>query len=779
MSRIQFFTSLILACTWASLAHGQLDTIHWIPPLHSRDAQQINDHYLYISTPSIAPVEVVIRDGSGAIFGDSPYSVWNGNPLEVYIADGQTSGSKLMVAQSELNMTLSNRGLVISASEPIFCNARYRSFYQAEALTGKGTSARGKTFRYGAMPNWTQQNLRSFVLGIMATDNSAQVQISGYDPNVIFAGLSAVNDDVLSFLLSPGESRVYSGYANSNSNLAGMIGALIQSSGDIVVNVGNWCGSVGTGSGQDIGVDQIIPIGFLGTDHILVEGIGDPTQERGLVVAHYPNTEVRLNGSITPAAVLQPGEWYMTNNSDYTGTPHANMFIQVSEPAYVYQFLAGSSSQSTPGLNFIPPISCGMPFEVNEIPSVQSIGSTNYSGGIFAITEEGANLTIDGASQFGAVAVDGYPGWETYRILNLTGDITVESTGPLAVGLFGSSADAGFSGYYSGFSLNTSANFTASSEVCWGDDAILEFNGDTIDGGTLIWDFGTLDVEEMGDDAFLADTPFPGDYVVSLFVASEQCSDSSSQTITFFPPYEGESTANACGSYLWNGDALTSSGVYYDTLTSITGCDSLVQLNLEIMGMPDPLMADWSTDTAVYCPAPGTLLFGMASDDVYQNDWTYTPFGFSETIPLASYNSTAEYVGPGIYEITYATGPPCNLSATGIMAVELEDCNVTIPNVFSPNGDGENERFVVEGLHNLDGVRIRIFNRWGKLMFLENNFGSSAGWDPRQNASEGTYFYVLEIPLLSSELTITSLEGTETKTGPQTILYQGSITLVR
>ena len=64
-------------------------------------------------------------------------------------------------------------------------------------------------------------------------------------------------------------------------------------------------------------------------------------------------------------------------------------------------------------------------------------------------------------------------------------------------------------------------------------------------------------------------------------------------------------------------------------------------------------------------------------------------------------------------------------------------------------------------------------------MFLENNFGSSAGWDPRQNASEGTYFYVLEIPLLSSELTITSLEGTETKTGPQTILYQGSITLVR
>ena len=65
------------------------------------------------------------------------------------------------------------------------------------------------------------------------------------------------------------------------------------------------------------------------------------------------------------------------------------------------QFLAGSASQSTPGMNFIPPISCGMPNEVDEIPSVQSIGNTNYTGGIFAITEAGANLTIDGTPQAG------------------------------------------------------------------------------------------------------------------------------------------------------------------------------------------------------------------------------------------------------------------------------------------------------------------------------------------------------------------------------------------
>ncbi len=68
-------------------------------------------------------------------------------------------------------------------------------------------------------------------------------------------------------------------------------------------------------------------------------------------------------------------------------------------------------------MNFIPPISCGMPNEVDEIPSIQSIGNTTYTGGIFAITEAGANLTVDGNPQFGAVGVDGFPGWETYRYL--------------------------------------------------------------------------------------------------------------------------------------------------------------------------------------------------------------------------------------------------------------------------------------------------------------------------------------------------------------------------
>lgn len=759
---------------------AQLDTVHWVPPLHSRDGAQIEDHYLYLSTPEQVPVTVNIYDGSGALFGDSPYTIENGQPLSVQIGNGQMAGSKLMVGPSELNETLTNRGLKIEASAPIFCNARYRSSWQAEALTSKGSKAQGQIFRLGGMPITYQGGLRSFVFGIMATEDNVQVQISGYDNNVVFAGTPTLTDDMLSFSLNEGECRVYSAYANSDANLAGVLGALVESSGNIVVNVGNWCGSTGTtSSNQDIGADQIVPVQYLGTDHILVEGIGDPSQERGFVVAHEPNTEVYLNGSATPAATLQPGDWFMAQNSDYTGTPHGNCYLRTSRPAYVYQFLAGSASQSTPGMNFIPPISCGMPNEVDEIPSIQTIGNTNYTGGIFAITEAGANLTIDGATQTGAVAVDGFPGWETYRILNLTGDITVESTGPVAVGLFGSSADAGFSGYYSGFSLNINAAFDAPTAVCWGDDAFIEFAGDTVGGGVLNWNFGGLETNDLGNDLFEIATETPGDYTVYLDVQGDLCADTSTHVVTFYPPYSGSSTASACSEFTWNGTTFDASGIYNDVLTSATGCDSLVELTLDIMHIPDPLMSDYTDDTLVYCPAPGSMLFGQQADPLYQIQWTYFPPGSSDGVLLSDPTNAVPYVGPGLYQIDYFTGPPCDFEATGLLEVEIEDCSIIIPNVFSPNEDGKNDRFRISGLHNIEGVRMQIYNRWGTLLFSDLDFGGSAGWDPRSNASEGTYYYILQIPIATDELTVTTVEGTEILEGPTTATYHGHFTLVR
>jgi len=200
---------------------------------------------------------------------------------------------------------------------------------------------------------------------------------------------------------------------------------------------------------------------------------------------------------------------------------------------------------------------------------------------------------------------------------------------------------------------------------------------------------------------------------------------------------------------------------------------------LDIMSLPDPMMVDYVDDTLVYCPAPGSLLFGWQADPLYQIQWTFWPAEGSDSIALPDPTEAVPYSGPGVYAIDYFTGPPCNFSATGEIDVTIEDCEIIIPNVFSPNGDGKNDRFRISGLHNLEGVRMQIFNRWGTLIFSDLDFGSSAGWDPRLDASEGTYYFILDIPVVNEELTVVSIEGTEVLEGPTMATYQGPFTLVR
>jgi gliding motility-associated-like protein len=69
---------------------------------------------------------------------------------------------------------------------------------------------------------------------------------------------------------------------------------------------------------------------------------------------------------------------------------------------------------------------------------------------------------------------------------------------------------------------------------------------------------------------------------------------------------------------------------------------------------------------------------------------------------------------------------------------------ILIPNVFTPNGDGENDFFTVSGT-NLASVECDIFNRWGQKMFSWTNI--KGFWDGRtlsgSEAPDGTYFYMV------------------------------------
>jgi len=112
-----------------------------------------------------------------------------------------------------------------------------------------------------------------------------------------------------------------------------------------------------------------------------------------------------------------------------------------------------------------------------------------------------------------------------------------------------------------------------------------------------------------------------------------------------------------------------------------------------------------------------------------------------------------------------------NRSAPGnIVCVDNTACSVySLPNVFSPNGDGFNDLFHPFPYTSVTGIDCTIFDRWGKAVFKTKD--PDINWDGKdkttnQPCSDGTYFFVCDL----DEIT---LHGTVRRS------IQGSLTILR
>lgn len=74
--------------------------------------------------------------------------------------------------------------------------------------------------------------------------------------------------------------------------------------------------------------------------------------------------------------------------------------------------------------------------------------------------------------------------------------------------------------------------------------------------------------------------------------------------------------------------------------------------------------------------------------------------------------------------------------------IQLEDCEILeLPNLFTPNGDGINDRFVAKKVRGITSTNLEIFNRWGQKRYQTNDL-KIEGWDG-SDTSNGVYFWVL------------------------------------
>lgn len=109
-------------------------------------------------------------------------------------------------------------------------------------------------------------------------------------------------------------------------------------------------------------------------------------------------------------------------------------------------------------------------------------------------------------------------------------------------------------------------------------------------------------------------------------------------------------------------------------------------------------------------------------------------------------------LSPDDYLLTVVDAVGCEQSTS--LNLPLPICPVFIPNVFSPNFDGTNDRFKIftNSNYDIDVLKYQIFDRWGELVWEDSEFtiltARKNWWDGsfrNQPASQGVYVYVIEV----------------------------------
>lgn len=319
-----------------------------------------------------------------------------------------------------------------------------------------------------------------------------------------------------------------------------------------------------------------------------------------------------------------------------------------------------------------------------------------------------------------------------------------------------------------------------------------KFDGD----GNILWKFDNISLSKANNGEQTIGFQ-KGEHDITLIAQSfSGCMDTIIKNIKLIAP-EGKITTDKSSickgdsikfvlfdkvdvnEYEWDfGDGITKKNVspvyhtYYkkiDTteakiiLTSAEGCHT----NIEIPLLVNEVIADFEkVDTLSICE--GYAYINNLSENANLYIWN-VPDGKiqNDDNPLL-----VLYPGAGTYLVKLIVKDTilgCIDSIQKEISLNVVDGVFVIPNIFTPNGDGENDFFkpVILGKSNKSNLKFKtfkVFNRWGNLIY--DNQSPQSGWDGKINgvlAPPDVYAYYLECDIHDC----------------QTIKKKGNITLVR
>jgi gliding motility-associated-like protein len=192
--------------------------------------------------------------------------------------------------------------------------------------------------------------------------------------------------------------------------------------------------------------------------------------------------------------------------------------------------------------------------------------------------------------------------------------------------------------------------------------------------------------------------------------------------------------------FSWQGYAEVSAtlsgipaGEYGVVVTDQNGCSEFMMIGLN---EPEPLTVEEIVEL-VYCPdfSDGSVeLVISGGTEPYSISWD----GGGTGTYLAD-------LTPGTYSYEVRDGNDCLATGTVEVGYENEVC-FTIPGIITPNDDGYNDTWKLDGIEVYPDATIEIFDRWGKRVFYSEGYDQQfdGTWNDRELPME-SYHYVIDL----------------------------------